>query len=221
MARPHPRAPRRARTGTPVGAVPAVVAALLVLAGCSAGGTGSASDESADGGAAAARSAVASGADCLAPQVLADLGFDPGASSGAAHPSVPDAVPVPAGFTAESAVLCSTGETLTDTSGTWAAVTATRLEGDVRPLVDALTAPATVPATGGSAPTCAPGAERTELWLVDALGAAVRVVVPGAGCAPLPEPLTTGLDALDAVDVEHYPVALVAPRPGASTGPTG
>jgi hypothetical protein len=168
--------------------------------------------------------AVASAADCLAPQVLGSLGFDPAAYARGAHPSAPAAGPLPEGFAAVSAVRCSTGETLTDQSGRWAAVTASRLEGDVAPLVDALAAPARATATApvpGAAPTgCPAGAERTDLWLVDALGDAVRVALPGGGCDPLPDAVADGLAALDAVDVEHYPVALVEPRPAASTGPT-
>ncbi|MET0433434.1 MAG: hypothetical protein ABW025_04630 [Cellulomonas sp.] len=188
-----------------------------VLAACAGG------DPAAPTADAARRSAsgasVSSGADCLAPQVLAALGFAGAGASSTAHPDVPEAGLVPDGFTAVSAVLCTTGETLTDAAGRWAAVTATRLEGDVRPLSTALTASSTVPAAGTSPAPCGEGARRADLWLVDALGAAVRVALPSGGCGTLPVAVQEGLDVLDAVDVEHYPVELVGPR--ATAAPTG
>jgi hypothetical protein len=192
------------------------VLAGFALAACSAGGEPSAAADSAVSPA-DARTAVASGADCLAPQVLTALGFDGDAYTGAtAHPDAPAAEPVPGDFTAVSAVLCSTGETLTDGAGRWAAVTASRLEGDVALLVEAL---AGTPAAGASAAACADGAIRSDLWLVDALGAAVRVALPGDGCGRLPRAVADGLAELEAVDVEHYPVELVDPRATASPTP--
>ncbi|WP_203669163.1 hypothetical protein [Cellulomonas pakistanensis] len=191
--------------------------ALGALAACSGGG-GTASSAADAGLGASARAAVSSGADCLAPQVLDALGFAGAASGSTAHPDVPEAGPVPEDFAAVSAVLCTTGETLTDAAGRWAAVTATRLEGDVRPLLTALTGSTTRPAAGTSSSPCADGADRADLWLVDALGAAVRVALPAGGCGALPVAVTEGLDALDAVDVEHYPVELVGPR--ATSSPT-
>jgi hypothetical protein len=47
----------------------------------------------------------------------------------------------------------------------------------------------------------------------------VRVALPSGGCGTLPVAVSEGLDALDAVDVEHYPVELVGPR--ATASPTG
>lgn len=213
MAPGHRRAPRTRPARARRAGAPAVLAVLLggALTACS-GGADAGPATAAD----ATRTAVASGADCLAPQVLTALGFDADGYTGTPHPAAPDAGPLPDGFTAVSALLCSTGEVLTDGSGRWAAVTATRLEGDVRPLVDALGSTATAaPAT--TTPACAADAERADLWLVDALGAAVRVALPGGGCGALPTDVAAGLDALDAVDVEHSPVALVAPR--ATTAP--
>jgi hypothetical protein len=230
MAAPRPRAPRSPSPGRAPRVAPrraarprAGLAGLLalalaaVLAACAGG------DPTASTADAARRSAsgasVSSGADCLAPQVLAALGFAGAGAGSTAHPDVPEAGLVPDGFTAVSAVLCTTGETLTDAAGRWAAVTATRLEGDVRPLITALTASSTVPAAGTSAAPCGEDARRSDLWLVDALGAAVRVALPSGGCGTLPVAVSEGLDALDAVDVEHYPVELVGPR--ATAAPTG
>lgn len=153
---------------------------------------------------------VARAPDCLAPQVLTGLGFAADEYDRAPHPDVPDPAPLPEGFAVASAVLCSTGETLTDAAGRWAAVTATRLEGDVEPLVAALTATVAAPASD-TTDRCRADAGRSDLWLVDALGSAVRVPLPRAGCEPLPEAVRDALADLDAVDVERYPVALLGP----------
>lgn len=216
MATSRPRAPRR----RPLRAVPGGLAAFALavgLASCAGGDGASSAADAAERSSAGA--AVSAGADCLAPQVLDALGFAGGGASSTAHPDVPDAGPVPEGFSAVSAVLCTTGETLTDAAGRWAAVTATRLEGDVQPLLTALTASPTVPAAGTTPTPCAADAERADLWLVDALGAAVRVALPSGGCGPLPVSVSEGLEVLDPVDVEHYPVELVGPR--ATGSPTG
>lgn len=220
MAASRPRAPRsapRRESGRAALGGLGALALAVGLAACAGGDGSSSSTDAAER--ASAGAAVSAGADCLAPQVLDALGFAGAGASSTAHPDVPDAGPVPDGFSAVSAVLCTTGETLTDAAGRWAAVTATRLEGDVRPLLTALTASSTVPAAGTTPTPCAADAERADLWLVDALGAAVRVALPSGGCGPLPVSLSEGLDALDAVDVEHYPVELVGPR--ATGTPTG
>lgn len=210
MVRPRPAVPR-----TP--ALLLVAGTLALLAACSGGAGASEADAQARAG--AARTAVRSGADCLAPQVLTALGFEAGTTaSGTPHPDAPDAAAVPDGFSPVSAVLCSTGETLTDAAGRWAAVTATRLEGDVGPLVDALAA-GTVPVAGSTPTGCGTGVPRSDLWLVDALGSAVRATLPGGGCGPLPRAVADGVAALDAVDVEHYPVALVDARSTAAPTP--
>lgn len=218
---PRRRSPRAGiparRHRTPLAGVLALALAA-VLAACAGGDPASSAADAAQRSAAGA--SVSSGADCLAPQVLAALGFAAAGAGSTAHPDVPESGPVPDGFDAVSAVLCTTGETLTDAAGRWAAVTATRLEGDVRPLVTALTAASTVPASGSTTPApCGADARRSDLWLVDALGAAVRVVLPAGGCGTLPVAVSEGLDVLEAVDVEHYPVELVGPR--ATASPTG
>lgn len=199
-------------------------AGLLALVAACSGGAGSEADAQAR--ASAARTAVSSGADCLAPQVLVALGFTPGTTAGSTpHPDAPDPAAVPDGFSPVSAVLCTTGETLTDAAGRWAAVTATRLEGDVAPLVAALTDAAAVPvagttsASGTTSAACGTGVPRSDLWLVDALGSAVRATLPGGGCGVLPRAVADGVDALDAVDVEHYPVELVDARSTAAPTP--
>jgi len=153
--------------------------------------------------------ASTTGADCLAPQVLTALGFDRDERSRAGvHPDAPEAVPVPADFAPVLAVECSTGETMTDSAGEWAAVTTTRREGDLAALLAALA----TDQSASPAVTCAPGGQRAELWLLDTMGDAVRVAVPGSMCGRLPSPVREALDGLDAVDVEHAPVHLVAPR---------
>jgi hypothetical protein len=211
-----PRTPRR-RTAL----IALVLAAAPVLAACGGSegtaGTAAIADQ-------AVSAALSTGADCLAPQVLSALGFagirPPGATR---HPDAPEAGPLPDSFVPVSAVLCSTGETLTDSAGRWAAITASRLEGDVDLLVDALTG--TTPGGGATTTACATGERRSDLWLVDALGAAVRVALPDGGCGEIDPAVRAGLDELDAVDVERYPVALVAPgasptSPSSPTSPT-
>lgn len=209
MATTRGRTPARAgRTRRAL--FPAVVALVLGLTGCAAGAV--ALPETA----APARTAAAPiGPDCLAPQVLAALGFGPDdRPRTGVHPDAPDTGPLPRDFRPVSAVLCSTGETLTDAQGRWSAVTASRLEGDVGPLVRALTRAAAEPDPTPS-PAC-PG-DRADLWLLDARGAAIRVALPAGGCDPLPDAIVRGLDALDEVDVEHSPVRLVEPAGGGVT----
>lgn len=227
MTGPHPGAPapghgrqprHRRRRAVLAGAV-----ALLLATGLAACSTGLGAAEAPDAAAAGSALVLAPEADCLAPQVLTALGFDPAGYAGTAHPDAPEATPLPGGFTASSALLCSTGETLTDAAGRWAAVTATRLEGDVAPLVAALAAGATpdgVRQARAAAAACPADERRSDLWLLDALGAAVRVELPGGGCGNLPTAVANGITALDAVDVEHYPVDLVAPGASASPRPT-
>lgn len=147
-------------------------------------------------------------ADCLAPQVLADLGLT---EDDAPHADVPEPSPLPEGFSPVSAVLCSSGETLTDAQGRWAAVTASYREGDLQPLLDALDVPA---------PTVSCDVDqdvRYDLWLVDALGAGRRVALPGGACADLAGDVGAALDDLTEVDVVRYPVELV--QPGARPTP--
>lgn len=180
--------------------------AILLLAGCAVPTVNAVPTASS---VPATARASTTGADCLAPQVLTALGFDRDERIRAgAHPDAPDAGPVPDTFTPVLAVECSTGETMTDSAGEWAAVTTTRREGDLAPLL------ATLGGELSPSPsvTCAPGGERAELWLLDTMGDAVRVLVPGSMCGRLPSPVREALDGLDAVDVEHAPVRLVAPR---------
>ncbi|WP_448061937.1 hypothetical protein [Cellulomonas hominis] len=107
----------------------AAVGLTLLLAACSA----------APGEPTSAPAELAPAADCLAPQVIDALGLPAAASPAAtAHPDAPAAGSVPEDFLADSVVECTTGETLTDADGVWAAVTARRLEGDLEPLLTAL-----------------------------------------------------------------------------------
>ena len=120
---------------------------------------------------------VVGAADCLSSQVLADLGLVAAGTSGGTgtpHADAPDAGRVPDGFLPVSVVVCAPGGTLQDSSGTWVALTASRREGDLEPLVAALRRPsAQRGGTCSSAAVVAP-----SLWLVDALGRAIRPVWP-------------------------------------------
>ena len=149
-------------------------------------------------------------ADCLAPQVIADLGLRADDGTGTAHPDVPDAGAVPPEFQPASAVQCLTGERLTDSEGVWAAVTVRRLEGDLGPLLAALSEP-TEPTVVDQACAADPP-PRWELWLVDALGRAVRVERPVDVCGVPTAAVTSAVDALETVEEEHFPVDLLAAR---------
>jgi hypothetical protein len=156
---------------------------------------------------------VAPQADCLAPQVLSALELvlaeNDGKARRTAHPDVPAPGRAPDGFVPESVVTCTTGGRLRDSSGTWAAVTQARLEGDLGPLLALIDRSGTAEA----AATCAAGdGTRTVVWLVDALGRAVRPLLPVDPCgAPTPA-VRQALDALDDTDTNDFPVELIVPR---------
>lgn len=153
---------------------------------------------------------VVGAADCLSSQVLDDLGLiAAGASSGTGtpHADAPEAGRVPDDFLPVSVVVCAPGGNLQDSSGTWVALTASRREGDLDPLVAALRRPsAQRGGTCGSAAVSAP-----SLWLVDALGRAIRPVWPTDRCGAPQQAVSDALDALEETDSEQYPVRLVIP----------
>ncbi|MDM7832123.1 hypothetical protein [Cellulomonas edaphi] len=174
--------------------------------------TGGCGDQ--DGAASAAPTArVAAAADCLAPQVLAALHLTPAPGTAAsvppsakAHADVPAQGSVPDGFVATGALECTPGGPLVDSAGTWSSVKARRLDGDTTALLAALGSRAATADAG----SCS--AEPMDLWLVDALGRAVRVVVPAGRC----ERVRTALDGLNLTDATSYPVALLVASPAPS-----
>jgi hypothetical protein len=122
----------RARGRTVVLRGSAAVTFMTLLAGCSA-----------DASSAPSPAQIATAADCLAPQVIADLGLraDAHELSATSHPDVPAAGSVPPGFEPVGVVECVTGERLTDAQGVWDAITVRHLEGELEPLLAALAAP--------------------------------------------------------------------------------
>jgi hypothetical protein len=154
---------------------------------------------------------IATQADCLAPQVLSALELVPvsdGRARRTAHPDVPAPGRVPDDFVPESVVTCTTGGRLRDSSGTWAAVTRARLEGDLEPLLALLGTTST-----DEAETCDDGdGSRTVVWLVDALGRAVRPLLPVDECGGPSQGVMQALAHLDGTDSKDYPVELLAPR---------
>ncbi|MBO3101656.1 hypothetical protein [Cellulomonas fengjieae] len=160
---------------------------------------------------------VVGSADCMSAQVLADLGLvadgaTPG--TGTPHPDAPETGRVPDDFLPVSVVVCAPGGTLHDSSGTWVALTASRLEGDLDPLVAALRRPSAP--RGG---TCSSAAvTEPSLWLVDALGRAIRPAWPTDRCGTPDPAVTRALDALEETGREQYPVRLVVPT---ATTPAG
>ncbi|WP_129336878.1 hypothetical protein [Cellulomonas endophytica] len=169
---------------------------------------------------------VRTAADCRAPAVLAALGWAPtagGAVPGtrgaeatadvAGHvPATPDATPgaVPEGFRPTTVVTCARAGQARDAEGVWTTVRATELEGDLAPLLDALSAGATPPPTqvrpggedatsagssGGSAREAPPAPVTSSPGPAPAPGAGPAAdpssgPAPGAGSAPasVPDP---------------------------------
>ncbi|MCC2318963.1 hypothetical protein [Cellulomonas chengniuliangii] len=185
-----------------IAAQTSIAAAAIALSGCTSAAVGSAP--------APAETAIA--ADCLAPQVVQSLGLvlDPSATA-TPHPDVPAAGSVPEGFAPSAAIQCLAGETLTDVVGVWDAVTVRRLEGDLAGLVDALARPSMSPNPSGCADS--PGADPVgEVWLIDAMGRAIRAAVPLDGCGRGRPEVAAVIDRLDEVEATHYPVRLSRAR---------
>ena len=173
------------------------VALLLGLAACAPGSPGG--DEP--------TAAVVATADCLSTRVLTDLGLisAPSATGRSTRAEAPQEGRVPDDFLPVGVVVCAPGGTLHDSSGTWIALTARRLEGDLRPLVSALRRPTATPGGTCAGVVAAPPA----LWLVDALGRAIRPVWPKDRCGSPHEAVSDALDALEEIDREKYPVRLL------------
>jgi hypothetical protein len=188
-----------------IAALAGVVAALTVVAGCATAPASVASPAQ-----------TATSADCLAPQVVADLGLQADARelSATPHPDVPVPGAVPTGFEAVSVVECVGGERLTDTDGVWDAVAVRRLEGDLDPLLAALAQPSATPDAGRACD--ASGVVPFELWLVDALGRAIRPDRPLDGCGKPTQAVRNAVAGLREIDVSHYRVHLVAARASAA-----
>ncbi|GIG30046.1 hypothetical protein [Cellulomonas marina] len=210
----------RDRTVSPRAATPTALAGVLVavLAGC--GPTAAAGPVA----------AVQPAADCRAPAVLAALGLEPGtdasaapATSGGARSAVAAPGAVPDDFRATGVVVCTRGGTARDVEGLWTTVSEQVLEGDLAGLVDALartsgpSSPAgrTAVVAGGPEEGCAAAVLADggpALWLVDALGRAVWVQVPGAACAAASAAVADELAGLDETDATDWSVALAVPR---------
>ena len=180
------------------GAALSVLLALVVLAGCADGADGSSSPV------ATSTAIVSASADCMAPAVLEDLGVVPASPDGfdTGSTSTPEVGAVPDGFVPVSVLVCTPDGSLHDASGTWLALTASHREGDLGPLLAALEQPSDEPtATCGSVEP-----EALALWLVDALGRAVRPSWPTDGCGSPAEDVTRALASLEETDREQYPV---------------
>lgn len=180
----------------------AAVASMLLLGAC-ATQTGALPDPA----------EPALSADCLAPQVVQSLGLSLDATATAtAHPDVPPPGSVPEGFAPSTVLQCLAGETLTDVSGVWDAVTVRRLEGDLTGLVTALTRPSARQDEVGACPASEAGAA-WEVWLMDAMGKAIRAAVPVDACGEVQAQVADAIGGLSEVEVTHYPVRLAHARP--------
>ena len=190
-------------------AVARVVAALALVTGLAACSNAGAS------GAPIPAAVVASEADCLAPQVLDQLGLtlDPSLAARAMHTAAPAAGRVPDGFVPTSVLVCQVGGQMRDSAGSWTAVTATSREGsgaDVSAVVAALTRSA-----GSNAPapasSCAPGDPRVVLWLLDATDRAVLPHLVPDACGGLNAAVRSAVDRLPVTGEVDHPVQLMAP----------
>ncbi|GIG39019.1 hypothetical protein [Cellulomonas phragmiteti] len=141
---------------------------------------------------------VRTDASCLEPDVLDALGLELDASLRTAAPEAATRGLPPEDFVADTALVCDRGETLRDSAGRWWAVTETRLEGDLSPLVGVVTR---TPAACGVGVVA-------QVWLVDAMGAAV-LLPRDAVCAG--EEVEVALGDLEVVDRTERPVALAQP----------
>jgi hypothetical protein len=173
----------------------AAVLAVLALAGC--GQTVAAEPV-------ATTAEVRTDASCLDDEVLDALGLELDASLRTRAPAPTTRGLPPAGFVADTALLCDRGQTLRDSAGTWWAVTATRLEGDLGPLERVATR---TPAACGAGVVA-------QVWLVDALGAAV--LLPRA--AACDGELTAVLGDLDVLERTEHPAALAQTSSGQTPG---
>jgi hypothetical protein len=152
---------------------------------------------------------VAIQADCLDARVVRDLGLVPD-EGGSAEPAGSGAVTpggVPEDFAPVSVLVCSASGTLRSASGTWVAVTESRREGDLAPLLAALERPSQEPTGACEATAAVP----TVLWLVDVLGRAVRPVWPTDRCGAPVADVHEALDALVETDTTDFPVERIVP----------
>lgn len=141
---------------------------------------------------------VRTDASCLHDEVLDALGLELDPSLRTQEPTATTRGLPPEGFVADTALVCDRGETLRDSDGRWWAVTATRLEGDLEPLVGVVTR---TPAACGVGVVA-------QVWLVDAMGAAV-LLPREAACAGDDVPAV--LADLEVLDRTEHPVALAQP----------
>lgn len=170
-----------------------VLPAALVLASCSAPATDL-----------TPTAVVAPTADCMSPAVLHDLGLVPASAQDAetSPTASPEPGKIPDTFVPVSVVVCTADGTLHDSSGTWLALTASHREGDLGPLVAALGQPSA--RRGG---TCSPTAvEAPAIWLVDALGRAMRPTWPTDHCGEPSAAVSQALAKLQETDSVKFPV---------------
>ncbi len=160
----------------------------------------------------AAAAVVVSKADCLAPEVLDELGLelDAGLAARASHAPAPERGRVPDDFVPAAVVECEVGGRMRDSAGTWTAVTVTWRDGSatgLSRLVDAFDEPAVTPVPCQGAP------RRMVIWLVDAAGRAVLPDVALDGCGAPSEAVLDALDRLEVTDREDHPVEMRTPAP--------
>ncbi|MDQ0426257.1 hypothetical protein [Cellulomonas iranensis] len=188
------RAARRAVTA---------VAVLLAAAAC-------ATDAPSAEDAAVPPAEVRTDAGCLDPGVLDALGLELDASLRTTAPQATTRGLPPAGFVADSVLVCDRGDPLRDSAGTWWSVTATRLEGDLDDLLGEV--------DGTRTPReCPDDAVVPQVWLVDAMGAAV--LLPADVACDGADGIPAALGTLEVVERTEHPVALAQPVTAQASAP--
>jgi hypothetical protein len=142
---------------------------------------------------------------CVAPQSAAEIvpmtDFD--CAVGATPGGVPE------GFAPVAAYSCDAGG-FEDVTGWWSATIVRRLEGDLRPLLDAFAAPDDPPWIG---PCPTVDMQLIEVWLVDAEDRGIRLRYPIDGCGlPKTHDALWAVDALDVVSETRVDVRLEESR---------
>ena len=190
---------------------------VVALTGCGNGNGNGAGNDNGNGSEPPVSDAViVDGVDCQASNQFESWGLPPETpvpeQTAAAHTDpeqtqparpAPDRGRVPAGFDAVAATLCTLAFepfVMNETGAT--SVTATRFEGDLEPLLAALSLPNDSP---GINQLCTADLELVpELWLEDADGHAIRAAWPLTACNKTKRPAREALDGLTQTSTQTF-----------------
>lgn len=121
---------------------------------------------------------------------------------------------VPAGFAPVALLRCDPYASRDDAEGVYAGALLERFEGDLAPVLAALSTPNDPPAI-----VCpAIGYLSPELWIEGADGTVVRVAMPSAGCGPKDVGLDAAIATLTRVSEQFVPTVLVESQAATAAG---